>query len=170
MKYSKNYTAILVGIGVLVMLIFCISSDTYGQSTSGKKLEVSEKSNPSKMDAGKVKTSKRTKPKGNPNRGSNKVRTINPFKWDWDKVMWMKAKKSDYATKDYDPDNRPKRKVYSNNRQRYKSESREPGELAVKLEKPLVPYDARIDDKGPVLQKRVNHKKINVNDSFKSYI
>ncbi|ADR22792.1 hypothetical protein MATR_33620 [Marivirga tractuosa] len=136
-------------------------SQSFGQDTSGKKLEVSEKSSPEKMDNKKIRTSKRRKAKGNPNRGSNKVIVINPFKWDWDKVMWFKARKSDYETKDYNPDKRPKRQTYDN-KPNYKSADRKAITNPSKLEKPLIPYDSRIADEGPVLQKKRKPKNVNL--------
>lgn len=131
---------------------------SYGQETGGKKLEVSEKNSPSKMDNKKIRTSKRRRAKGNPNKGTNKVIVINPFKWDWDKVMWFKARKSDYETYDYNPDKRPKRKTYDN-KPNYKSADREAITNPSELQTPLIPYDSRIADKGPVLLKKSNPKK-----------
>lgn len=136
-------------------------STSYGQETGGKKLEVSEKSSPSKMDNKKIRTSKRRKASGNPNKGSNKVVVINPFKWDWDKVMWFKAKKSDYETKDYNPDKRPKRRTYDN-KPNYKSADRKAITNPSELGKPLIPYDSRIAEEGPVLQKKRKPKNVNV--------
>ncbi|WP_340154024.1 hypothetical protein [uncultured Marivirga sp.] len=113
------------------------------------------------MDNKKVKTSKRRKAKGNPNRGSNKVIVINPFKWDWDKVMWFKARKSDYETKDYNPNKRPKRKTYDN-KPNYQSADREAITNPSKLKTPLIPYDSRIAEEGPVLQRKQKHKNVNL--------
>lgn len=140
-----------------------LPSTSHGQDTGGKKLEVSEKNSPTEMDNKKVKTSRRRKAKGNPNRGSNKVIVINPFKWDWDKVMWFKARKSDYETKDYNPDKRPKRKTYDN-QPNYKSADRKAITNPSELRKPLIPYDSRIADEGPVLQKKRKPKNVNVTD------
>ncbi len=136
-------------------------SKVYSQKTGGEKLEVSEKSSPEKMDNKKIRTSKRRKTKGNPNRGSNKVIVINPFKWDWDKVMWFKAKKSDYETKDYNPNKRPKRKTYDN-QPNYKSADRKAITNPSELKTPLIPYDSRIADEGPVLQKKTKPKNVNL--------
>lgn len=136
-------------------------SKVYSQKTGGEKLEVSEKSSPEKMDNKKIRNSKRRKAKGNPNKGSNKVIVINPFKWDWDKVMWFKAKKSDYETKDYNPDKRPKRKTYDN-QPNYESADRKAITNPSKLKKPLIPYDSRIADEGPVLQKKKKSKNVNL--------
>ncbi|MGM0580288.1 MAG: hypothetical protein ACQETL_06390 [Bacteroidota bacterium] len=151
------------GIGLVIFLASCIYMPviSHAQDTGGEKLEVSEKSSPKKMDNKKVKTSKRRKAKGNPNKGSNKVIVINPFKWDWDKVMWFKAKKSDYKTKDYNPDKRPKRKTYDN-KPNYKSADRKAITNPSELGKPLIPYDSRIADEGPVLQKKKKPKNVNL--------
>jgi len=146
-----------------VAIYFCAPSKVYGQKTGGDKLKVSEQSSPEKMDNKKVKTSRRRKAKGNPNRGSNKVFVINPFKWDWDKVMWFKARKSDYETKDYNPDKRPKRKTYDN-QPNYKSADRKAITNPSKLKKPLIPYDSRIAEEGPVLQKKKKPKNVNLSD------
>lgn len=129
------------------------SARLVAQDTGGKKLEVSEKSQPAKIDNKKVRNSKKTKVKGNPNKSSNRVIVINPFKWDWDKVMPLKAKKSDYATKEYNPNKRPKRRLY-NNDQEVRSQQTKPGERAVELKKPLIPYDSRVSEKGPTLMKK----------------
>ncbi len=143
--------------------ILILPSTSRGQDTSGKKLEISEKNSPEKMDNKKIRTSKRRKAKGNPNRGSNKVIAINPFKWDWDKVMWFKARKSDYETKDYNPDKRPKRKTYDN-KPNYKSADRKAITNPSELRTPLIPYDSRIADEGPVLHKKRKPKNVNVSD------
>ncbi|WKK76119.2 hypothetical protein QYS49_01475 [Marivirga salinae] len=153
------------GIGLVIFMasFLYFPSISHGQDTGGKKLEVSEKSSPTKMDNKKVRTSKRRKAKGNPNRGSNKVIVINPFKWDWDKVMWFKARKSDYETKDYNPNKRPKRKTYDN-QPNYKSADRKAITNPSELSKPLIPYDSRIAEEGPVLQKKRKPKNVNVSD------
>jgi len=155
----------LFGVGLVIFLTSCfyLPSISYGQKTGGEKLEVSEKSSPAKMDNKKIKTSKRRKAKGNPNRGSNKVIVINPFKWDWDKVMWFKARKSDYETKDYNPNKRPKRKTYDN-QPNYKSADRKAITNPSKLKAPLIPYDSRIADEGPVLQKKQKPKNVNLSN------
>ena len=136
-------------------------SISFGQDTGGKKLEVSEKGSPEKMDNKKIRTSKRRKASGNPNKASNKVIVINPFKWDWDKVMWFKAKKSDYETKDYNPNKRPKRKTYDN-QPNYKSADRKAITNPSELRTPLIPYDSRIANEGPVLQKKPKPKNVNL--------
>tara|TARA_R110002012_G_scaffold153906_1_gene314083 strand:+ start:22487 stop:23854 length:1368 start_codon:yes stop_codon:yes gene_type:complete len=152
-----------VGVSLVIVLLcfFSIPHKIFAQETGGKKLEVSEKKSPEKMDNKKVKTSKRRKAKGNPNRGSNKVIVINPFKWDWDKVMWFKARKSDYETKDYNPNKRPKRKTYDN-KPNYQSADREAITNPSKLKTPLIPYDSRIAEEGPVLQRKQKHKNVNL--------
>jgi hypothetical protein len=133
----------------------------YAQETGGKKLEVSEKNSPSKMDNKKIKTSKKRKRKGNPNRGNNKVVVINPFKWDWGKVMWFKARKSDYETKDYNPNKRPKRKTYDN-KPNYESADRKAITNPSELGKPLIPYDSRIAGEGKNLRKKRKPKNVNL--------
>lgn len=113
------------------------------------------------MDNKKIRTSRSRKAKGNPNRGSNKVIVINPFKWDWDKVMWFTARKSDYQTKNYNPDKRPKRKTYDN-KPNYKSTDRKAITNPSELRTPLIPYDSRIADEGPVLHKKRKPKNVNI--------
>jgi len=154
-----------IGIGLVIFMasFLYLPSISLGQDTGGKKLEVSEKGSPSKMDTKKVNTSKKLKAKGNPNRGSNKVIVVNPFTWDWDKVMWFKAKKSDYETKEYNPDKRPKRQTYDN-QPNYKSADRKAITNPSELRKPLIPYDSRIADEGPVLQKKKKPKNVNLLD------
>jgi hypothetical protein len=153
----------LIGVGLVIFMasFLYMPSISQGQDTGGKKLEVSEKSSPEKMDNKKIRTSKRRKAKGNPNRGSNKVIVINPFKWDWDKVMWFKARKSDYETKDYNPNKRPKRKTYDN-KPNYQSADRKAITNPSELRTPLIPYDSRIADEGPVLQKKKKPKNVNL--------
>jgi hypothetical protein len=155
------YQSIGLLLAIFLVGFFLMPLKIVAQETGGKKLEVSEKKSPEKMDNKKVKTSKRRKAKGNPNRGNNKVIVINPFKWDWDKVMWFKARKSDYETKDYNPDKRPKRKTYDN-KPNYQSADREAITNPSKLKKPLIPYDSRMAEEGPVLQKKQKHKNVNL--------
>lgn len=141
--------------------LFYSPANVYSQETGGEKLEVSGKNSPTKMDNKKIRTSKRRKGKGNPNRGSNKVIVINPFKWDWDKVMWFKARKSDYETKDYNPKKRTKRKTYDNE-PNYKSADRKAITNPSELGKPLIPYDSRIAGEGKNLRKKRKPKNVNL--------
>jgi hypothetical protein len=151
--------------GIILMLfvtsVLCNSQAALGQEVGGKKLEVPQKSSPEKMDNKKVRTSKKRKRKGNPNKGSNKVVAINPFTWDWDRVMWFKAKKSDYQTKEYNPDKRTKRQTYDN-RPNYESADRKAITNPSKMKDPLIPYDSRIAGEGPVLQKKRRPKNVNL--------
>ncbi len=125
------------------MLLICgATQESFAQIRRGKNPLETEKIDPPKMDLKKVKTSKRSK----------------ITKWDWSKIMWFKARKSDYETKKYNPDKRPKRKVY-NEKPEIRSESRKPGEGAVELKTPLIPYDTRVAEKGPILQKKNKAKK-----------
>jgi len=73
--------------------------------------------------------------------------------------MIIKIKRSDNKKKKYNPDKRPKRKTYDNP-PNYQSESRKPGDSDVKLPRPLIPYDARIADEGPILRKKAKPKKL----------
>ncbi|WP_375580256.1 hypothetical protein ABWH96_04255 [Marivirga tractuosa] len=155
------YQFLLIGLAIFLVSCFCLPSVTYAQETGGDKLEVSEKSSPKKMDDKKTRTSKRRKAKGNPNKGSNKVFVINPFKWDWGKVMWFKARKSDYKTKKYNPDKRTKRKTYDN-QPNYKSADRKAITDPSELRTPYIPYDSRIADEGPVTQKKEKPKNVNL--------
>lgn len=129
------------------------------QKTSGKKLENTEKSSPSKMNEGKVKTRKRKKIKGNPNKGANEVKLFKPFDWNWNKIMPFKAKKKDYETNEYTAPKKTRYKQYKNN-PNYQSESRKPGDSDVKLQRPLIPFDPSVAEEGKIAVKKRKLKKI----------
>ncbi|GAA5034568.1 hypothetical protein GCM10011506_29500 [Marivirga lumbricoides] len=105
------------------------------------------------MKESKVKTSRKTKVKGNPNKSINKVKRIKPNKWNWNKILWFKAKKSDYKTYDYNPNKKTKFKQYDNT-PNYETARRKPGDSDVKLKDPLIPFDSRVSEEGPVLLKK----------------
>ncbi len=116
------------------MLFLAAQLPVYAQKTSGKKLRTTER-----------------------------AKSSNPAKWDWGKIMWFRAKKRDHKTKEYNPDRRPKRQTYDN-KPNYQSESRKPGDSDVELKRPLIPFDSRIADEGPVLIKKPRRKKPNGKD------
>ena len=152
---------LIITIAFAFALVMLLPNTTNAQQTDGKKLEDSEKGSPEKMDGKKVKTSKKIKAKGNPNRGNNRVIVVHPFNWDWDKVMWFKAKKSDYKTKNYNPDRKTKRKTYDN-QPNYKSANRDAITNPSEMKTPLIPYDTRIAEEGPVMQKKKKPKNVNL--------
>ncbi|MBK6266492.1 hypothetical protein JKA74_15715 [Marivirga sp. S37H4] len=161
-RYTPYQLRFIIKSGLFLLLFSaCTLVSVQAQKANDKKLESSEKVAPSKMNEKKVKTSRRSKAKGNPNKGGNKVIVTKPAKWDWNKVMWFKAKKSDYKTKDYNPNKRTKRKQYDNP-PNYQSENRQPGDSDVKLKKPLIPFDSRTADEGPVLIKKRKPQKLDL--------
>ncbi len=137
----------------MLLVSSCTIYSVQAQKTGGKKLESSEKVSPSKMNQGKVKTSRRSKAKGNPNKGGKTIVVGKPAKWDWNKIMWFKVRKSDYKTNEAKSNKKTKYKQYSNE-PHYKTERREPGDSDVKLKRPLIPFDSRVADEGPVLIKK----------------
>ncbi|WNB17722.1 hypothetical protein [Marivirga arenosa] len=146
---------------VVMTIAFAMPNNLFAQKTDGDKLEVTKNDGPQKMDNKKIRTKKQIKAKGNPNQGNNRVIKINPFKWDWDKVMWFKAKKSDYKTKKYNPNKRTKRETYDN-KPNYKSADRDAITNPSEMREPLIPYDSRISEKGPVLNKKSKPKNVNL--------
>ena len=161
MILKRPYQSLGIILTLFVTSLLCWPEDALGQEVGGKKLEVSQKGKPEKMSNKKVRKSKRRKAKGNPNRDRNKVVVINPFKWDWDKVMWFKARKSDYQTKKYNPDKRTKSQTYDN-RAKYKSADRKAITNPSKMKDPQIPYDSQIAGKGSVLQKKRRPKNVNL--------
>jgi Ni/Co efflux regulator RcnB len=155
------YRTFLITLAIVLASLFYLPANIHAQETGGKKLEISEKNSPTKMDNKKIRTSKKRRTKGNPNRRNNKVIVVNPFKWDWGKVMWFKARKSDYETKDYNPNKRPKRKTYDNE-PNYESADRDAITNPSELGKPLIPYDSRIAGKGKILRKKRKPKNVNL--------
>jgi hypothetical protein len=91
------------------------------------------------------------------------VESSDPAKWNWNKIMWFRARKSEYETREYNPNKRPKRQTYDN-KPNYKSERRSPGEGNGDLARPQIPYDARIDDKGPILVKKQKPRRLDLKD------
>jgi hypothetical protein len=148
---------------LLTGLLLIVGQNSYAQETGGKKLRNTKKAKPAKINNRKIKTATKTKAKGNPNKSRQQVESSDPAKWDWSKVMWFRARKSRYETSDYNPNKRPKRQTYDN-KPNYRSEHREPGEGNGDLARPLIPYDARIDDKGPILVKKRKAKKPDLQD------
>ncbi len=157
--HLKYFTQLLV----VVLIIFAVAANSAtAQKTGGKKLQTTEKSSPSKMDEGKVKTKKRKKIKGNPNKGANEVKLFRPFKWNWNKIMPFKAKKRDYETNEYNPPKKTRHKQYDN-KPNYQTESRKPGDSDVKLQRPLIPFDPSIAEEGKIVVKKRKNKKIDPN-------